>query len=48
MVLKDWRVEPLLNVGETPAMWRTRGLRAKIAGGAFGPQAVPLTFRRRA
>ena len=49
MILRDWKVEPLFEPGETSEMWRERGLSAKLIGGqAFGVAAVPLTFTRRA
>jgi len=46
MILRDWKVEPLFNDGETPEMWRKRGLRASMHQ-TFAAEAVPLTFTRR-
>ena len=43
MIIRDWKVEPLFNDGETSEMWRKRSLCAKLSGQTFG---VPLTFTR--
>jgi len=48
MLLKDWKVEPIFNAGETPEMWRSRILQGSIKSGlAFGVKSVPLVFSRR-
>jgi hypothetical protein len=48
MLLKDWKIEPIFNAGETPEMWRSRILQGSIKNGlAFGVRSVPLVFSRR-
>ncbi|KJA21381.1 hypothetical protein HYPSUDRAFT_77809 [Hypholoma sublateritium FD-334 SS-4] len=46
LILRDYRVEPLLRATETLAQWKTRVLDAKI-GLTLGVKDVPLTFIRR-
>ena len=46
MLLRDWKVEPLLKAGETKEGWRHRVLDAKIAL-TLWVKDVPLRFSRR-
>lgn len=46
MLLRDWKVEPLLKEGETKEAWGHRVLDAKIAV-TLGVKDVPLRFSRR-
>jgi len=47
LLLRDFKVEPLLRVGETKEQWRDRVLEAKIAL-TLGVVDVPVRFVRRA
>ncbi|KAL4256226.1 cytochrome P450 family protein [Pleurotus pulmonarius] len=47
MVLRDWRVEPLLRPGETEEMWAQRALDAR-AGITLYVSDIPVRFVRRA
>ncbi|KAF5368657.1 hypothetical protein D9757_010213 [Collybiopsis confluens] len=46
MLLRDWRVVPRLNVGESEEEWKARVLEAKMVM-ALGAQDVPVTFLKR-
>ncbi|KAJ7590446.1 cytochrome P450 [Mycena floridula] len=46
MLLRDWRVKPLLNPGETKEAWRNRTLDASLVV-TLGVKDVPLIFERR-
>lgn len=43
MLLRDWKVIPKLNVGETEEDWRARVLDAKLVL-TLGVRDVPLIF----
>ena len=47
LLLRDFKVEPLLRVGETEEQWRDRVIDAKIAL-TLGVVDVPVRFIRRA
>ncbi|GLB42782.1 putative cytochrome P450 [Lyophyllum shimeji] len=47
MLLRDWKVEPILKEGETKEQWRDRVLDAKLVL-TLGVSDVPLKFTRRA
>ena len=46
LLLRDFKVEPLLRVGETKEQWRDRALEAKMAL-TLGVVDVPVRFIRR-
>lgn len=46
LFLRDWKVEPLLNAGETVEQWRERVIDAELFI-TLGIKAVPLRFTRR-
>ena len=46
LLLRDYKVEPLLRAAETLAQWNARVLDAKI-GLTLGVKDVPVTFVRR-
>jgi hypothetical protein len=46
LLLRDFKVEPLLRVGETKEQWQDRALEAKIAI-TLGVVDVPVRFVRR-
>ena len=46
LLLRDYKVEPLLRAAETLAQWKARVLDAKI-GLTLGVKDVPVTFVRR-
>lgn len=46
MLLRDWKVMPLLNEGESQEEWKTRVLDAKLIL-TLGVRDVPLTFIKR-
>jgi cytochrome P450 len=46
MLLRDWRVEPLLKAGETVEAWQKRTLDAKILL-TLGVKDVSIRFTRR-
>ena len=48
LLLRDWKVEPLLLPDETPAQYNERVMgRAELIGLAFGVETVPLKLVRR-
>ncbi|TFK45531.1 cytochrome P450 [Heliocybe sulcata] len=47
LFLRDWKVEPLLNKGETADQWKERCLQAGFAGLTFGVRDIPLKITRR-
>ena len=46
MLLRDWKVEPVLLEGETPAQWRQRVMQAKLVM-ALAMDDVPLKLTMR-
>ena len=46
MLLRDWRVEPLMKTGESKDEWRKRAFEVKLAL-AFGIEAVAVKLVRR-
>lgn len=46
MLLRDYKVEPLLKGKETPEQWKTRVLDGRL-GLTLGVKEVPITFARR-
>ena len=46
MLLRDYKVEPVLKKGETTEQWRERILRPNLEL-TLGVQDVPVTFVRR-
>ena len=46
LLLREWRVEPILRSGETDSEWRERVLTPKI-GMTLGFDSVPLRFYKR-
>ncbi len=46
MLLKDYKVEPIMKKGETKEQWKTRVLSAKL-GLTLGVEDVPVDFVRR-
>jgi hypothetical protein len=46
MLLRDWRVEPLMKTGENKDEWRKRAFEVKITL-ALGIEAVPVKLVRR-
>jgi len=47
LFLRDWKVDPLLNEGETVDQWKDRCLQAGFVGLTFGVRDVPLKITRR-
>ena len=47
MVLRDWKIEPLLEKGETVAQWKERVLQATLMF-TLAIQQLPVRFSRRA
>ena len=46
MLLKDYKVEPIMEKGETKEQWKSRVLSAKL-GLTLGVEDVPVDFVRR-
>ena len=46
MLLKEYKVEPLLNKNETKDQWKQRVMSVKVAL-SLGIRDVPITFVRR-
>ena len=46
MLLRDWKVEPLLNEGETVDQWKDRVLQASLIF-TLSIRDVPVRFVRR-
>jgi hypothetical protein len=46
MLLRDWRVEPLMETGESKDEWRKRVFKIKITL-TLGIETVPVKFIRR-
>lgn len=47
LILRDWKIEPVLEEGETFTSWRARVLQSRVVGLTFGVKSVPLKFTRR-
>jgi len=48
MFIRDWKIEPLLNAGETLQDWRLRCLDGSVANAlGFGPTSFKLRFTKR-
>ncbi|KZT55755.1 cytochrome P450 [Calocera cornea HHB12733] len=48
MIIRDWKIEPVLREGESLAEWRKRCLDGNVANTlGFGPKSFPLRFRAR-
>ncbi|EJT98642.1 cytochrome P450 [Dacryopinax primogenitus] len=48
MIIRDWKIEPMLKDGESLQEWRLRCLDNSVANSlGFGPTSFPLRFRRR-
>jgi len=48
MLIKDWKIEPVLQEGETLYDWRLRSMDNNVAASiGFGPISFPLRFIRR-
>lgn len=46
LLLRDWKIEVVLEKGETPAQWRKRVLLAKVDI-TLGVRPAPVRFVRR-
>jgi cytochrome P450 len=46
LLLRDWKVEPMLRKGETKAQWKKRVIEAEVII-TLGILDVPLRFRKR-
>jgi cytochrome P450 len=44
MILKNWRIEPVLEPNETTPEWRRRILQGGLVGLGFGIRPAPLRF----
>jgi len=48
MIIKDYKLEPVLQEGESPAEWRQRCLDGNVtASVGFGPGKFPITLVKR-
>ncbi|TFK45542.1 cytochrome P450 [Heliocybe sulcata] len=47
LLLRDWKVEPILRGGETAGLWRERVLQMGMRGMLFGVRDVPIKLIKR-